>query len=100
MVVLSQLNRANEARMNKRPMMSDLRSSGGIEQNADTVTFLHRPKYYDQGLDDDSTEVIIAKNRNGLVGTCSFTFIDIYTKFIEAEGQTNYRNTNNDETPF
>ena len=100
MVVLSQLNRANEARTNKRPMMSDLRSSGGIEQNADTVTFLHRPKYYDQGLDDDSTEVIIAKNRNGLVGTCTFTFIDIYTKFVEASGKTNYRNTNNDETPF
>jgi replicative DNA helicase len=93
MVVLSQLNRANEARANKRPMMSDLRSSGGIEQNADTVTFLHRPKYYDNSIDDDTTEVIIAKNRNGLVGTCLFKFIDIYTKFADADGMT-YNNQN------
>ena len=85
MVVMSQLSRANESRANKRPMLSDLRSSGGIEQNADTVTFLHRPKYYDKNLDDDSTEIIIAKNRNGMVGECKLKFIDIYTTFQEID---------------
>jgi replicative DNA helicase len=85
MVVMSQLSRANESRANKRPMLSDLRSSGGIEQNADTVTFLHRPKYYDNTLDDDSTEIIIAKNRNGMVGECKLKFIDIYTTFQEIQ---------------
>ena len=102
MVVLSQLSRANESRQNKRPILSDLRSSGGIEQNADTVCFLHRPKYYDKDADNDNTEVIISKNRNGFVGTCLFEFIDIYTKFKELtyEYKNKSRRTNNDETPF
>ena len=90
MVVMSQLSRANESRANKRPMLSDLRSSGGIEQNADTVTFLHRPKYYDKELEDDSTEIIIAKNRNGMVGECKLKFIDIYTTFAEVQSVYQY----------
>lgn len=100
MVVLSQLSRANEIRANKRPLLSDLRSSGGIEQNADTVTFLHRQKYYEPDSSDDTTEVIVAKNRNGLIGTCFFRFVDIYTKFMEQTNYTKSRKTDNDETPF
>jgi len=107
MVVMSQLSRANETRANKRPMLSDLRSSGGIEQNADTVTFLHRPKYYDQSLEDDATEIIIAKNRNGMVGDCKMNFIDIYTTFKEIayiyepeRPPLNELPKTNDEVPF
>jgi replicative DNA helicase len=106
MVVMSQLSRANESRANKRPMLSDLRSSGGIEQNADTVTFLHRPKYYDKNIDDDSTEIIIAKNRNGMVGECKLKFIDIYTTFqeidtlYEVKRNPFYNPNDNDDIPF
>lgn len=66
-LVLSQLNRSLEYRDNKRPRLSDLRESGAIEQDADVVLFLYRPKYYDK-LAGDECEVIVAKQRNGRVG--------------------------------
>ncbi len=68
-IALSQLSRAPEARSNHRPMMSDLRESGSIEQDADIVMLLYREAYYDREKDDSDAELIIAKHRNGEVGT-------------------------------
>lgn len=84
-IALSQLSRGPEARTNKRPMLSDLRESGAIEQDADLVMLLYRDKYYNQESEDDSTEVIIAKHRNGSVGTVKLKFHGEYTKFITIE---------------
>lgn len=86
-VVLSQLNRQVESRSNKRPQLSDLRESGAIEQDADSVIFLHRPEVYNilQFEDGESTEnvaeVIIAKNRNGAIGDARLVFIKEKTLF-------------------
>lgn len=68
-VCLSQLNRAVEARGEKRPMLSDLRDLGNIEQDADVVAFLYRKGYYARDDQDKSLEVIVAKHRNGPVGS-------------------------------
>lgn len=69
-VVLSQLSRAPEARSDHRPMLSDLRESGSIEQDADIVMFLYREEYYQKDSDSKGAmECIVAKNRNGEVGT-------------------------------
>ena len=68
-VCLSQLNRSVEQRQNKRPMMSDIRDSGSVEQDADVIIFLYREKYYDRALQDPTLELIITKNRNGAIGT-------------------------------
>lgn len=84
-IALSQLSRGPEARTNKRPMLSDLRESGAIEQDADLVMLLYRDKYYNPESEDDSTEVIIAKHRNGSVGTVKLKFRGEYTKFITIE---------------
>lgn len=79
-VALSQLSREVEKRANKRPMLSDLRESGAIEQDADTIMFIHRPEYYGENTFEDNSdatdkaEIIIAKNRNGSVGTTIIGF--------------------------
>jgi len=68
-VLLAQLNRAVEQRQNKRPLMSDIRDSGSVEQDADVIIFLYRDTYYDKNSNQKHLELIISKNRNGPVGT-------------------------------
>ncbi len=81
-VALSQLSRSVEQRPNKRPMLSDLRESGALEQDADIVAFLYRDAYYNPDTEDPSlTEFIIAKHRNGPVGTVKLIFQAAYTRF-------------------
>lgn len=88
-IALAQLSRAVETRGgNKKPMLSDLRDSGAIEQNADVVAFLYRPEYYgisgDNGEDlNGFAEFIIAKQRNGALNTAQMRFVDKYTKFMD-----------------
>lgn len=94
-ILLSQLNRGNEARLDKRPLMSDLRESGAIEQDADIVAFVHRPAYYGIGVKNKTTgleeenygELIIAKNRNGASGVVKFKHNDSMTKFYDYESK-------------
>lgn len=81
-VALSQLSRAPEQRADHRPMLSDLRESGSIEQDADVVMFLYRDEYYDKETEDKNmAECIIAKQRNGPVGTVKFAWLGQYSKF-------------------
>jgi replicative DNA helicase len=82
-VALAQLNRAVETRQDKRPMLSDLRDSGAIEQEADIVTFLYRDAYYNKETspEPDVTELIFAKHRNGRVGTVKLRFRPEHTLF-------------------
>lgn len=85
-VCMSQLSRANEARQNKRPMLSDLRESGSIEQDADAVIGLYREGYYDRECEDpNSAEAIILKNRHGRVGTVYLRWIPEYTTYVNDE---------------
>ncbi len=73
-ICLAQLNRSVESRANKRPMMSDIRESGSVEQDADVILFLYREAYYDKESKDRSLEIIVSKNRNGPVGTIGVNY--------------------------
>ncbi|MEH7451402.1 replicative DNA helicase [Gottfriedia acidiceleris] len=86
LIALSQLSRSVESRQDKRPMMSDIRESGSIEQDADIVAFLYRDDYYDKESENKNIiEIIIAKQRNGPVGTVSLAFVKEYNKFVNLE---------------
>ena len=85
-IALSQLSRAVEQRPDHRPMLSDLRESGAIEQDADIVMFLYRDDVYNKESEKkDIAEVIIAKQRGGSIGTVDLLWMGTYTKFVNLE---------------
>ena len=83
-IALSQLSRAVEQRTDKRPILSDLRESGSIEQDADLVAFIYRDEYYNDESDQQGlAEVIVAKHRNGPTDALKLSFLKRYAKFAD-----------------
>ncbi len=107
-IALSQLSRAVENRPggSKKPMLSDLRESGSIEQDADMVLFLYRPEYYGLTVDEDNNptqgvgEIIIAKHRNGETGTVRLKFVGKYVKFTDLDQNMDFGGGNGQGSPF
>ena len=90
-VALSQLNRGVEQRTDKRPVLSDLRESGSIEQDADLVMFIYRDEYYDKESEREGiADLIISKHRNGGLGTVELTFQKDYPRFMSYIGDDRY----------
>jgi replicative DNA helicase len=88
-ILLSQLSRGVESRTDKRPMLSDLRESGSIEQDADIVLFLYRDAYYNkESTRQNISECIVAKNRHGETGTVELIWDGQYTRFSNPDFQT------------
>lgn len=92
-IVLAQLNRAAESRADHRPLLSDLRESGAIEQDADMVWFMYREAYYDDQADAEAAELIISKQRRGPLGTIDLRFLGRFSKFMETTPGTEERYT-------
>lgn len=95
-IALSQLNRSTETREDKRPVLSDLRESGAIEQDADIVCFIHRPEYYTKSSEDSNgndirglAELIVAKHRSGAVGDVKLRFVSKYARFENWDASAN-----------
>src|SRR5262249_22925273 len=80
-VALAQVNRSSEDRQDHKPRLADLRESGSIEADADTVMLLHRPELYEPGQHDGILEVLSAKQRNGPTGEVTLTFLKQYMRF-------------------
>jgi replicative DNA helicase len=90
-IALSQLSRKVEERNDKRPLMSDLRESGAIEQDADIILMMYREEYYKPDTPEKGVaEVIIGKHRNGPTGTVKLTFLGEYTKFLNFAAPGSY----------
>lgn len=103
MIILSQLNRSLESRADKRPMLSDLRDSGAIEQDADMVMMLYRDSYYDHECTDPTTELIVSKNRFGKTGIIRMIYENrSYKPYEESfnDGQSNNFFEKNEDIPF
>jgi replicative DNA helicase len=89
LVVCAQLSRANTARADKRPQLNDIRDSGSIEQDADVILFIHREGYYkpkEERADDTEGEIIVAKQRNGPVGTVNVEWVAKYARYENEAG--------------
>ena len=87
-IALSQLSRATAGRADHRPILSDIRDSGAIEQDADVVMFIHREDYYDKDTEEKNiAEIIIAKQRNGPLDTVKLAWMSEFTKFLNLSRQ-------------